>query len=71
VKLVVIAFVIAAPLSYYLLQKWLQDFAYRTDLSWWIFVASGVFGLIITLITIGYQSYQAASRNPVDSLRDE
>ena len=71
VKLVLIAFAIAAPLAYYFLQKWLQDFAYRTDLSWWIFVSSGIFGLMITLITIGYQSYQSASRNPVDSLRDE
>jgi len=71
VKLVLIAFAIAAPFSYYFLQKWLQDFAYKTNLPWWIFVSSGIFGLIITLITIGYQSYQAASRNPVDSLRDE
>lgn len=71
VKLIFVSFIIAAPLSYYFLQKWLQDFAYKTNLPWWIFVASGVFGLIITLITIGYQSYQAASRNPVDSLRDE
>ena len=71
VKLVIIAFAISAPLSYFFLKHWLQDFVYQTNLSWWIFIAAGVFGIFITVITISSQAYKAANKNPVDALRYE
>ncbi len=71
VKLVVIAYLISCPVAYYLTKNWLQDFVYRTELSWWIFAIAGAFVLIITLLTVSWQSSIAARRNPVDSLRYE
>jgi putative ABC transport system permease protein len=70
-KLVVLAFVIAVPLSWYLMDKWLRNFAYRIDLSWWIFVESGVAALFIAFLTISYQAIKAAVTSPVKSLRTE
>jgi putative ABC transport system permease protein len=70
-KLVLIALVIAAPLSWYLMNKWLQDFAYRINISWMIFVVAGIFGLGIALLTVGLQAIKAGIRNPVKSLRTE
>jgi ABC-type antimicrobial peptide transport system permease subunit len=71
VRLVAIAFLIATPISYYFLNQWLQDFFYRTELSWWIFVLAGVATLLIALVTVGVQTVRAALRNPVESLRSE
>ncbi|MVM32543.1 FtsX-like permease family protein [Spirosoma sp. HMF4905] len=71
VFLVVIAFGIATPLAYYLLGNWLQKYSYHTDLSWWIFAASGAGALVITLLTVSYQSIKATLMNPVKSLRSE
>jgi putative ABC transport system permease protein len=71
VKLVIIAFVIAAPIAWWLMYKWLQDFAYRTTMDWWIFLLSGVFMVIIALITLSVQTIKAAIANPVKSLRTE
>jgi ABC-type antimicrobial peptide transport system permease subunit len=71
VLLVVIAFCIASPIAYYYLNNWLQKYTYRTELSWWIFAAAGVGALLITLITISFQSIRAALINPVKSLRAE
>ena len=71
VKWVVVAFVIACPLAYYALTKWLENFAYKTTLSWWVFALAGLFTLVIALLTVSWQTYRAASRNPVESLRDE
>ncbi|NOQ26780.1 MAG: FtsX-like permease family protein [Bacteroidales bacterium] len=71
VKLVAIAYVISCPVAYYFTQNWLQNFVFRTELSWWIFAVAGAFVLIITLLTVSWQSYIAARRNPVDSLRYE
>ncbi len=71
VTLVVISFFIAVPLSYYFMHNWLQNYSYRTQLSWWIFVAAGVGALLITLITVSFQSIKAALANPVKSLRTE
>jgi putative ABC transport system permease protein len=68
---VLIAFVIACPIAYYFMSKWLENFAYSTTLNWWIFVLAGGFTLIIALITVSWQSYRAAIRNPVEALRDE
>ena len=70
-KLVVISFFIAAPVSWYFMQKWLIDFAYRTTISWWVFIAAGVIALLIAIITISYQALKAAISNPVNSLRTE
>ncbi len=71
VMLVVIAFLIAAPLTWYFLDNWLRQYAYRTELSWWVFALSGGGALLITLLTVSYQSIKAARMNPVKSLRSE
>ena len=71
VILVGVAFVIATPLSWYAMHKWLESFAYKTALSWWIFALAGLIVLVITLITVSIQSWRAATRNPVESLRNE
>lgn len=70
-KLVIIAFIIATPVSYYIMSKWLENYAYKTNISWWIFVLAGLISYITAMIAIGYQSYKASAANPVDTLRDE
>jgi predicted permease len=69
--LVLLANVIACPLAYYFLNGWLQDFAYRVDLTWWIFVLSGGVALIIALATVSFQAIKAATANPIEALRYE
>ncbi|HEY0740775.1 MAG TPA: ABC transporter permease [Chryseosolibacter sp.] len=71
VKLVVIAFIIAIPLSYYAITTWLENFAYKAPVTMSIFTISGVSALLIALMTISFESLQAASRNPVNALRNE
>jgi magnesium-transporting ATPase (P-type) len=71
IKWVAMAFVIATPITYYAMHKWLENFAYKTDLSWWIFALAGLLALGIALITVTFQSYKAASKNPIESLRYE
>ncbi len=71
VKWVAIAFVIACPIAYYVMSKWLENFAYKTALSWWVFALAGLSTLIIAILTVSWQSYRAATRNPVEALRDE
>ena len=71
VVLVIIAFVIAAPLAFYFMNQWLQDFTYRISLTWWMFGVGVLLTIVITLATISYQSIRAAMANPVDSLRNE
>ncbi|MFA6334157.1 MAG: ABC transporter permease [Bacteroidales bacterium] len=66
-----IAFVIATPLAWYAMDKWLENFAYKTNLSWWIFALAGVLALGIALLTVSWQSWRAATRNPVEALRYE
>lgn len=66
-----IAFVIATPIAYYAMQKWLENFAYKTELNWWIFALAGLLALGIALLTVSWQSWRAASRNPVEALRYE
>ncbi len=70
-KLVFIAFVFAAPITWYAMQQWLKNFAYRIELPWWIFVLAGIIVTGITIIVIGFQSVKAALANPVDSLKTE
>lgn len=71
VKWVVVAFVIACPVGWYAMNKWLQDFAYRTEISWWIFAASGMIALTVALLTVSWQTWRASTRNPVEVLRYE
>ncbi len=71
VILVGIAFLIATPIAYYFIQRWLEDFTYRIDIQWWVFVLAGGFALLITFFTVGFQSLKSAVANPVKSLRTE
>jgi len=71
VKWVVIAFVIATPIAWFAMNKWLENFAYKTNLSWWIFALAGLLALGIALLTVSWQSWRAATRNPVEALRYE
>ncbi|MGQ8337406.1 ABC transporter permease [Sunxiuqinia sp. A32] len=71
VKWVAIAFIIATPIAWYTMQKWLENFAYKTTLSWWIFALAGLLALGIALLTVSWQSWRAATRNPVEALRYE
>jgi len=71
VKLVAIAFLVACPVSYYIMSKWLQNFAYKTEMSWWIFALAGLVVLIISFITVTWQSWRVANRNPVEALKYE
>ena len=71
VKWVAIAFVIACPVAWYAMHKWLENFAYKTSLSWWIFALAGLLALGIALLTVSWQSWRAATRNPVEALRYE
>ncbi len=71
VGLVVIAVFIAAPIAYYFMRDWLQNYNYRTDITWWVFATSGLGALLVTLATVSYQSIKAAMMNPVKSLRSE
>ena len=71
IKLVGIAFLIASPIAYFFMQRWLEDFTYRIDIQWWVFVLAGGFALLITMLTVGFQSLKSAVANPVKSLRTE
>jgi putative ABC transport system permease protein len=70
-KLVLVAMVLAAPIAGYAMHRWLQDFAYRIDLEWWMFALAGLLAVIIALLTVSFQSVKAALMNPVKSLRSE
>jgi putative ABC transport system permease protein len=70
-KLVGLAFLIAVPLAWFVMDKWLQDFAYRITIGWWIFLGSGLTALVIAFATVGYQAIRAALTSPVKSLRSE
>jgi putative ABC transport system permease protein len=71
VKWVVVSGIIATPIAYYAMNKWLESFAYKTSLSWWIFALAGLLALGIALLTVSWQSWRAATRNPVEALRYE
>jgi putative ABC transport system permease protein len=71
IKLVGIAILIASPIAWYVMHNWLQEFAYRTTIAWWIFAVAGLSALFIALITVSFQAIKAALANPVKSLRTE
>ena len=71
VKPIFIAAIVATPIAWYVMNKWLEDFAYRINISWWVFVVAGLLALSIAMITISFQAVQAAMANPVKSLRTE
>jgi putative ABC transport system permease protein len=71
VKLVIISIIVASPIAYWAMTKWLQDFAYRISISWWMIAVAGLTAIVIALITISFQSIRAAIANPVKSLRTE
>ncbi|MBA3675438.1 MAG: ABC transporter permease, partial [Chitinophagaceae bacterium] len=70
-KPVLIAFVLAAPITWYFMDQWLQDFAYKTTIAWWIFAVAGIIAMLIALLTTSFQAIKAAWANPVKSLRTE
>ncbi|GAB2790230.1 ABC transporter permease [Rhabdobacter roseus] len=70
-KLVLVAFLVASPIAYYFMYQWLQNFAYRTDIHWWVFVVAAVVAVTIAFATVSFQSIRAALMNPVKSLRSE
>jgi putative ABC transport system permease protein len=69
--LIIIAVILSSPIAWYLANKWLEDFAYKTEIQWWFFGVSGLIVLLTTLITVNIQTIKAALANPVDSLREE
>jgi putative ABC transport system permease protein len=71
IKWVFIAFIISTPVSWYVMRQWLSSYAYKTELSWWIFVLAGILALAIALFTVSWQSWRTATRNPVEALRNE
>lgn len=71
VKLILIAFLIASPIAWWAMNRWLEDFAYRIEIQWWMFVAAAMTVLVIALLTVSYQAIKAAVANPVKSLRTE
>jgi putative ABC transport system permease protein len=71
IRLVIVAIVIATPVAYWAMDKWLQNFAYRIDISWWIFASAGAVAVLIALLTTSGQAIKAAVANPVNSLRSE
>ncbi len=68
---VIVAFLIACPIAYYIARDWLSNFAYRIELSWWIFVLAGIMALIIAILTVSWQTWKAATQNPVEALKYE
>ncbi|WP_353955660.1 FtsX-like permease family protein [uncultured Algoriphagus sp.] len=71
VSLVLISILLAMPMAWYLADLWLESYAFQTDLSWWIFADSSLLLVLIALLTVGYQAFQAARNNPVNSLKSE
>ena len=70
-KWVAVAFIIAVPVAWYAMHTWLQNFSYKTSLTWWIFIVCGLVVFAIALLTVSWQSWRAATRNPVEALRYE
>ncbi|RAJ03886.1 putative ABC transport system permease protein [Chitinophaga skermanii] len=71
IKLVFIAVIIAAPIGYFAMHQWLENFAYHVDIQWWVFVLSGLGAVTVAFITVGYQSLKAATRNPIKALKQD
>jgi putative ABC transport system permease protein len=71
IKWILLSFIIACPLIIYFMHRWLENFAYRIALRWWIFAFAGLITIIISLLTVSWHTWNTASRNPVDCLRHE
>ena len=71
IKLVLVSIVIASPIAWWGMHKWLQDFAYRTNIDWWVFIAAGFTAIFIAVVTVSLQAVKSALANPVKSLRTE
>ncbi len=71
IKLVLIAIIIAVPVAWFAMYKWLQDYAYRINIGWWVFVLAGFAAVIVAFVTVSIQTIKAALMNPVKSLRSE
>jgi putative ABC transport system permease protein len=71
VKLVIIAIVVGSPIAWYALQKWLENYPYRTPINWWVFAVTGIAALLVTIGTVSFQAIRAATADPVRSLRNE
>jgi putative ABC transport system permease protein len=71
VKLIVVALLLAVPAGWYFMNNWLQDFAYRIDIAWWVFAVAGGLALLIAIITISLQALRTVTDSPVKSLRTE
>ena len=70
-KLVVIAIAIATPIAWFAMNKWLQDFAYRIHIAWWVFAGAGILALLIAIVTVSVQAIKAATANQINALRSE
>jgi len=70
-KLVLVSFVVAAPLAWWAMSKWLADYQYRVNIQWWVFAMAGSLSVVIALVTVSYQAIKAAVANPAKSLRTE
>jgi putative ABC transport system permease protein len=68
---ILMGLILATPISLYAMQRWLQNFAYKTQISWWTFLIAGIIALVVALLTVGWHTYRAATRNPVEALRYE
>lgn len=68
---VIIAFIIALPISYFSLQEWLDDYIVKTDLDWWVFSLIGILIILIALVTVSYQTWKVATTNPVKALKND
>jgi len=71
IRWIAVAFIIAIPLVYFVMQRWLQDFAHKITLDWWIFALSGLFVLLLSLLSVSWMTWRAATANPVESLKGE
>ena len=71
IRMGAIAFIIASPAAWYIMNKWLQNFVYKTEIKWWVFLVAGAFVFAVTLITVSLESWRVATRNPVEALRYE
>jgi putative ABC transport system permease protein len=71
IRYIALAFVIAAPVAYYVMHRWLERFAYRTSLDWWIFALAGFVVLLVSVVSVSLQSWCAANQNPVKAIKSE
>lgn len=71
IKLIVVAIIVASPVAWWAMNNWLDDFAFRISIQWWMFALAGGMAVLIAFLTVSFQAMKAAMANPVDSLRDE